>query len=280
MSWKQYGGMKKLDHFTNLNVISIATDDFTIRNAYQGLLTICGEVHVSQRSLENQSKIGGNITVDKNIMLQEKLLLGSSQTFIKGDASGVGINVLSPKALLDLSTNQTNVLRVYTSNQSSKNILSQNGLDYGLICNVDPTSIVFDFYHENNSIGNIQEASEASEASFRYKNNSFSLETKQVFIGTEYVDDDSTMLIRATGNTTYNCFDGINNIQYKPTLHIQDISLNPLFVIDHSSIGFSIGGGSHNGKSTGLYHINIVNQDLKSVAIFKGTCFRTNKTLI
>jgi len=36
----------------------------------------------------------------------------------------------------------------------------------------------------------------------------------------------------------------------------------------------------HNGKSTGLYHINIVNQDLKSVAIFKGTCFRTNKTLI
>jgi len=36
----------------------------------------------------------------------------------------------------------------------------------------------------------------------------------------------------------------------------------------------------HNGKSTGLYQITISNQRNHSVAIFKGTCFRTNKTLI
>ena len=36
----------------------------------------------------------------------------------------------------------------------------------------------------------------------------------------------------------------------------------------------------HNGKSTGLYHINITNQKDHVVAIFKGTCFRTNKQLI
>lgn len=36
----------------------------------------------------------------------------------------------------------------------------------------------------------------------------------------------------------------------------------------------------HNGKSTGLYHINIQNQHDHEVAIFKGTCFRTNKSLI
>ena len=36
----------------------------------------------------------------------------------------------------------------------------------------------------------------------------------------------------------------------------------------------------HNGRSTGLYHIGITNQHLHEVAIFKGTCFRTNKTLI
>ena len=36
----------------------------------------------------------------------------------------------------------------------------------------------------------------------------------------------------------------------------------------------------HNGKSTGLYHINITNQKDHVVAIFKGTCFRTNKTLL
>ncbi len=36
----------------------------------------------------------------------------------------------------------------------------------------------------------------------------------------------------------------------------------------------------HNGKSTGLYHITISNQNNHTVALFKGTCFRTNKKLI
>ena len=36
----------------------------------------------------------------------------------------------------------------------------------------------------------------------------------------------------------------------------------------------------HNGQSTGLYHITISNQKDHVVAIFKGTCFRTNKQLI
>jgi acyl-CoA thioesterase len=36
----------------------------------------------------------------------------------------------------------------------------------------------------------------------------------------------------------------------------------------------------HNGKSTGLYHITITNQNDHVVALFKGTCFRTNKKLI
>lgn len=36
----------------------------------------------------------------------------------------------------------------------------------------------------------------------------------------------------------------------------------------------------HNGKSTGLYHISITNQNNHTVAMFKGTCFRTGKNLI
>lgn len=35
----------------------------------------------------------------------------------------------------------------------------------------------------------------------------------------------------------------------------------------------------HNGKSTGLYHITISNQNLHVVAVFKGTCYRTGKKL-
>jgi acyl-CoA thioesterase len=36
----------------------------------------------------------------------------------------------------------------------------------------------------------------------------------------------------------------------------------------------------HNGRSTGLYIIAIMNQENLQVALFKGTCFRTGKTLI
>jgi acyl-CoA thioesterase len=36
----------------------------------------------------------------------------------------------------------------------------------------------------------------------------------------------------------------------------------------------------HNGRSTGLYHITITNQNDNVVAVFKGTCFRTGKPLI
>ena len=36
----------------------------------------------------------------------------------------------------------------------------------------------------------------------------------------------------------------------------------------------------HNGRSTGLYLISITNQHNEQVALFKGTCFRTGRTLI
>ena len=36
----------------------------------------------------------------------------------------------------------------------------------------------------------------------------------------------------------------------------------------------------HNGRSTGVYLINVMNQNNEQVALFKGTCFRTGKELV
>jgi acyl-CoA thioesterase len=36
----------------------------------------------------------------------------------------------------------------------------------------------------------------------------------------------------------------------------------------------------HNGKSTGVYLVNVHNQKGQQVALFKGTCFRTDKPLV
>jgi len=36
----------------------------------------------------------------------------------------------------------------------------------------------------------------------------------------------------------------------------------------------------HNGRSTGLYQITVTNQHEHTVAVFKGTCYRTGKPLV
>ena len=36
----------------------------------------------------------------------------------------------------------------------------------------------------------------------------------------------------------------------------------------------------HNGRSTGVYLISVMNQNNEQVALFKGTCFRTGKKLV
>lgn len=36
----------------------------------------------------------------------------------------------------------------------------------------------------------------------------------------------------------------------------------------------------HNGRSTGVYLISVYNQNQQTVALFKGTCFRTGKNLL
>jgi acyl-CoA thioesterase len=36
----------------------------------------------------------------------------------------------------------------------------------------------------------------------------------------------------------------------------------------------------HNGRSTGVYLVSIMNQKNEQVALFKGTCFRTGKKLV
>jgi acyl-CoA thioesterase len=36
----------------------------------------------------------------------------------------------------------------------------------------------------------------------------------------------------------------------------------------------------HNGRSTGVYLIDVTNQKNEQVALFKGTCFRTGKSLV
>ena len=59
-----------------------------------------------------------------------------------------------------------------------------------------------------------------------------------------------------------------------------DTSINFLKPVHVDDVLIAEAKEIHNGKSTGLYQITITNQNDHTVAIFKGTCFRTNKKLV
>ncbi len=59
-----------------------------------------------------------------------------------------------------------------------------------------------------------------------------------------------------------------------------DTSINFLKPVHVDDILIAEAKELHNGKSTGLYHITITNQHDHTVAFFKGTCYRTQKSLI
>lgn len=59
-----------------------------------------------------------------------------------------------------------------------------------------------------------------------------------------------------------------------------DTSINFTKAIQVGDIITAEAKESHNGRSTGLYFITIANQHSEQVAHFKGTCFRTGKTLV
>ena len=59
-----------------------------------------------------------------------------------------------------------------------------------------------------------------------------------------------------------------------------DTSINFLKPVSVGDVLTAEANELHHGKSTGLYHINIINQRDHLVAQFKGLCYRTDKSLI
>lgn len=59
-----------------------------------------------------------------------------------------------------------------------------------------------------------------------------------------------------------------------------DTSINFLKPVNVDDILVAEAKEIHNGRTTGLYHIKIKNQHNQEVAVFKGLCYRTDKTLL
>ena len=140
MSWKKSGGIKQFESFTNLNVNAISTDDFTMRNAYNGTFTINGYLFVTNDcSLNANVGIGENVMIGKNAYVHDSIFIGDNnpKTKLKTSSLGLGINVESPLAMLDISGSNSFIMNVYSSKSNVSSTLLRN------VCN-DTAGLVLD----------------------------------------------------------------------------------------------------------------------------------------
>jgi hypothetical protein len=170
-SWKSYGGIDKFDKTTNITVNSLVANYFTIKKQIAGDLDISGNIAVGQdfavtgNSVFNESiSVGGgvnvaadidvsdNITCDgdvffnNNLNLQKSLFLGSDANYLFGDANGIGINNYDPQAALDISGSQFASIRVFSSQTTNRNVLSQNMDKHGTVLWSDNSNATIDFF--------------------------------------------------------------------------------------------------------------------------------------
>jgi len=189
MSWKKYGGINQLEQLNNLNANNLVIDNLSVRNAYQGNFTICGELVISNTaSFQNDVDIIGNTTIHSNTSIQKSLHVGlntdisnnlsiygntfqynalylvgangqgivpstkKGTMYFLGDISGVGMNKINPQSTLDICGSTIASLNVFSNQSSNRNILARNNKNYGITLTTDLSTSSIDFFHLDKTI--------------------------------------------------------------------------------------------------------------------------------
>lgn len=88
MSWKNYGGLHKLDNFNNVTVHSFVADLFTLRESYFGTFDICGEFHVSGNAHMDSNVYGNNVIVTNDISTNRLFVVNKTEHYNDVDICG------------------------------------------------------------------------------------------------------------------------------------------------------------------------------------------------
>ena len=188
-SWKKYGGINNYDNLSNINVNSLVANNISLRNPYQGIFTICGELIVSNNVyFNNDLYINGKVFTDEQVQFFSNLTVtgntdicsnlyvrgnsyiynplylvgnkgqnlnlntGIGTTFFIGDVSGVGLNKYHPESALDIYGDASAVLNVFSNTDYNRNILARNKAKYGVVLSTDLSHSYIDFYSSDYAI--------------------------------------------------------------------------------------------------------------------------------
>ena len=159
MSWKKVGSIKQFENFNNLNVNSIVTDDFVMREDYKGTFTISGELFVREDcSLNGNVEVGKNVYVDESVYVKDRVYIdnGSNQyRFLDNSVQGLGIDVANPQAILDISGNNNHILHVFSNQESVKSTLIQNQKENKGELQLDNSFGIFQWTFQNDNSASI-----------------------------------------------------------------------------------------------------------------------------
>ena len=98
----------------------------------------------------HNTKNAGNVTVQSNALVYDTLYFDPSSTeFFHGENNKLGLNVYRPKYTLDICGNIGSVLNVYSSQESTRNVLVQNNIFKGISLNANTSTSSIRFFNDS-----------------------------------------------------------------------------------------------------------------------------------
>ena len=281
-SWKQYGGIAKMEEYNVINANTVVAEQFVSRSTKPIYQFLNGTFEVSNDLSAANNIITSNsfycfvdTTVNNNLYANQKLFFGSgtfesissnlasdsTHAFMYGDASFIGVNIKQPNTIFHITSNvpeETNILLVESSNNYIRNILAQNKNDRGIVLDADDTSANL-LFHLDSSTNKLN----VSDANITYTIGG-NLSTS---VSNEFIVHSKFNNIYALENISFDSSGG----------YVLDTSGSSTF-IDRSNANIIIDtSGTYNVHSHENYSIS-TNSDLSVQALRGNINIDTNKT--
>jgi len=133
----------------SLNTTLYVADNITGYNN----LHISNVVSIGGNIIGNANlRIANNINIIGNANINGIIQLGNSTNTISGTSSGIGINVLSPIAILDISGTDATSINVFTTNNYNNSVLARNAKHNGIAVETTDLSSTILFFNGSTPI--------------------------------------------------------------------------------------------------------------------------------
>ena len=110
--------------------------------------TFFGDIISKKNFIVDGAIVGNNIAAVNNVSVG-RVLDFSGGSFFYSSGNALGLNTMTPKATLDISTSLVNAIYVNSYNIKNENVLSQNVNGRGIVLGTDTNSTYINYYYDH-----------------------------------------------------------------------------------------------------------------------------------